>query len=93
MNAVARKKNEAAVKLANLRKKRLSPERLSEIASIGGKARAAGLLKLVEERTEEERQAIASKGGKARAKMPAKDRKEIARKAAAARWAQKREGQ
>ena len=85
---MARKKNPAAVELAKLRAKKLSPERRREISQLGGAARAASL-------NEDKLNIIASRaglaGGKARAEnLTAKQRSEIARKAAAARWAKKR---
>jgi hypothetical protein len=82
---VATKKNQAAVTLGKLRATKLSQERLQEIASLGGKARAEVV-------SGEEATKIARKagkiGGRARAdKLSSKRRSEIARKAAAARWA------
>jgi hypothetical protein len=79
------RKNPAAVALAKLRIKKLSPERRKEIASLGGNARARNLSK-------EDASAIGRKAGKvgghARAeKLSSKRRSEIASKAASVRWA------
>ncbi len=52
-----RKKNPAAVALANLRAKTLSPERRTEIATRAGEARAGAL-------SAEELSAIGKRGGK-----------------------------
>lgn len=59
------KKNAAAVELAKLRAKKLSPERRSEIASNAGKARLSTL-------SAEQRSAVARLGGKAGGKARAK---------------------
>ena len=62
----------------------MSQERLQEIASLGGRARAGALSQ--EEATEIARKA-GKVGGRARAeKLTSNRRSEIARKAAAARW-------
>ena len=70
--------------LGKLRARKVPAERRSEIASLGGRARADAI-------SAEELGRIVSKagkaGGKARAaKLTKKERAEIARKAAAARW-------
>ena len=82
-----KKKNPAAVALAQQRMKKMSPRERSTIAGLGGLARAASLDK-------DEMTAIARNagkiGGKARARALTKEqRQEIARKAAAARWGKK----
>jgi general stress protein YciG len=85
MCPMPKKKNPAAVALGKLRKKRLSPERLKEIASLGGTARASALS--AEEIARIAREA-GKVGGRARAEqLSARRRQEIARQAAAARWA------
>jgi hypothetical protein len=81
---VARKKNSAAVALAQRRMQKMSPRERSAVAGLGGLARAASLDK-------EELTGIARKagevGGKARARALTKEQRQaIARKAAAARW-------
>lgn len=57
------KKNAAAVALAKLRIKKLSPERRSQIAGIAGKV---GGVRRSEVLTKDQRRAIGVKGGKAR---------------------------
>ena len=87
MHPMPKKKNPAAVALGKLRKKRLSPERLKEIASLGGTARASALS--AEEMARIAREA-GKVGGRARAEqLSASRRREIARQAAAARWAKR----
>ena len=86
------KKNPAAVALAARRMIKLTPEQRSEIASKGGRARMESL------KADSERKAMASKGGtvggRARAaKLTAGQRSEIAKAAAAARWAKKSHNQ
>ena len=88
MAPVAKKKNAAAVALGKLRAKKMTAERIKEIASLGGKARANAV-------SGEDLTLIARGaglvGGRARAeKLSSKRRSEIARKAAAARWARAR---
>jgi len=87
---MTKKKHPAAVALGKLRAEKLSQERIREISSLGGNARARTL-------SEEEASAIgrmAGKvGGRARAaKLSSKRRSEIARQAAAARWGKAKNG-
>ncbi len=85
---MARKKNSAAVSLGKLRARKVARGRRSEIASMGGRARAESI-------SQEDLHRIVTKagisGGKARAaKLTQEQRSDIARKAAAARWGKKR---
>ncbi len=83
------KKNRAAVELGRLRAKKLSPERRTEIATTAGKKRAS-VLSARDLSDIGRRGGLA--GGKARAaKLTKKQRSTIARKAAIARWAKKKQ--
>lgn len=67
--------------------KRLSPEKRSEDAAVGGEARMASLTK--KERAEMGRKGGMIGGASRAAKLTPEQRKAIAKKAAGARWAKK----